>query len=189
MHRAGNQRVRARDPERDGAVEAPPRENGADPRDAGQPAIERSVKYVEAPPGESSEVEPVGEPRRQAEHALDGRRVGRKRGDGAAHREADEQRPRRRDLRDGLADILFAEVEPLPRLDPVANLGERERGKPGCEPADEPLERGAPRPLHLGRLAAVREHHGRSSTPPGEAQLGAAREAGRRGVHPRQPRR
>ena len=53
------------------------------------------MQHVEAAADEAAQVEPVGEPRREAEHAFDTGRVGGERGNGAAHREAHEQRPRR----------------------------------------------------------------------------------------------
>ena len=55
-------------------------------------------------------------------HGLDGRLVRDQRRDGAAHREAEQQRPLRADGVDRRARVLGAPVEPVPRLDPVAHL-------------------------------------------------------------------
>ena len=64
--------------------------------------------------------------------------------DRAAHREAEQQRARRAGRLDRGPRVLDAEVEPLPRLDPVAHLAEAELREPRREPLDEPFERGAP---------------------------------------------
>ena len=113
------------------------------------------MQHVEPAADEATEVEPVRQPRREAEQRLDAGRIRGERGDGTAHREADQERAWSADFGDCGPDVLLAELEPLPRLDPVANLGEAEFGKAGSKATDEPFERRTPRSLDLGGLAAV----------------------------------
>ena len=80
-------------------LEAAARARRRDARDPGQPAVERAVQHGEAPAAQRSSVEPVGDPRREAEHALDARLVGARDRDRAAHREAEQQRARSRRAR------------------------------------------------------------------------------------------
>src|SRR5207237_5079159 len=87
-----------------------------------------------------------------------------------------QDRPRRARLPDGGPCVRDAPVEPLPRLDPVLDLGEADLGKAGREPADEPLDRGAPGPFDLAALAAVDTDHRRALGGPGDAHLRAGRE-------------
>ena len=81
--------------------------------------------------------------------------------DGAAHREADEERPLRADGVERGACVFDAPVEPLPRLDAVAHLGERELGEARRQVRNEPLERCAPCAFDLAALAAVDADDGR----------------------------
>ena len=108
-------------------------------------------------PRSGSSDEPVGDPRREADARVstDGSSAACDR-DGAAHREAEQERPRRADRVDRRARVLDAPVEPLPRLDPVAHLGEREL--PGTRGASRPTSHSS-EALHVPstspRLAAV----------------------------------
>ena len=75
--------------------------------------------------------------------------------DGAAHREAEHERPFRHESVQRRLTVGDAEVEAPPRLDPVAHLGEADVWKPRREPLDEPFDGRAPRALDLGAAAAV----------------------------------
>ena len=69
----------------------------------------------------------------------------------------------------------------LPGLHAVAHLAERQAREGRREPPDEPFERRAPRSRHLVALAAVHADDGRRRRGrPGQPQLGAGREPGRR---------
>jgi hypothetical protein len=158
---AADQRVLALHAARNRACEGALRHVGRNAGDPRQPAVERSVQHAQALAAQRLERELIREPRREAEHGLDGRVVRGAHADGPAHREAEKQRALRADLRNGGARILDTPVELAPRLDAVTHLAERELRKTGSEPGHEPFERGAPRALHLGRLAAVQAHHRR----------------------------
>ncbi len=73
------------------------------------------------------ELEAVGQPRREPEDGLDPGRVGAPHGDRAAHREAEQERPRCAGGGDRCARVLHTRVERVPRLHPVAHLGEGDR--------------------------------------------------------------
>ena len=89
VDRARDERVARLDAERARALEAAARARRRDAGDAGQPAVERAVEDAQPPAAQRLEREPVGDPGREAEHRLDGRRLGGPHGDGAAHREAE----------------------------------------------------------------------------------------------------
>ena len=134
------------------------------------------MQHVEPAAAEPREVEAVGKPGGKAEHPLDTRRVRASHRDGAAHREADEQRPQRPDGCDRGPRVLLAPLQASPRLHAIPDLGEDHAGKARREARDEPFQGRAPRPGHIRGLAAVdaddRELAGRS----GDAHLGTSRE-------------
>ena len=135
----------------------------ADARDSRQPAVERPVQNVEPPAAERLERQPVGDPGGESQNGLDPRlRRGLDR-NRTAHGEADQERALRRCLPDCRPRVRDAPVQALPGLDPVAHLGEPQLGEGRRQPVDEPLERGAPGPLHLRALAAV---HATTAAPP-----------------------
>ena len=78
-------------------------------------------------------------------------------------------------LVDGRPRVLDALLQAPPRLDPIADLGEGGLWKPGSEPSHQPLERCAPRPFDLIRLAAV-DADNRPRATAGQPHLGARRE-------------
>src|SRR5581483_1052254 len=87
--------VAALDAELARTLEARARARRADARDERQGTIPGAVDDVEPLAAQPAEVEPLGKPGRQAEHR-GGELVPRGEDrDGAAHREADEQRPPR----------------------------------------------------------------------------------------------
>ncbi len=155
--------------------------DGLTPGIAGQPAVERAVQHVQPPAGEGREIEPVVQPGCEPQHAGHRRMAGRPHRHSASHREAHEQRSLGPGVLDRRQRVLDAPVDPLPRLDPVAQLDEPEIGEPGCETADEPLDRRAPGTRHLGALAAVHADHREFAFRARRASLGTCREAPRDG--------
>ena len=139
------------------------------------------MDHVETLADERREVELVGEPRREPEHGDDGRVLGRAHRDEAAHREPDEQRPLATGRVDRGAHVLDAHVETVPRLDPVAQLGEAQRRERRRQPADEPLDGRTPRPRDVAALAAVRADDREAGGRPVEARLRPRRERDRLG--------
>ena len=97
--------------ERERALEAAPRAGGRHAGDAGERSGRASRARRRAAAAQRLEREPVGEPRREPEHAS--RPTGRLRldRDGAAHREAEQQRSLGADLRDRRPGVLDAPVE------------------------------------------------------------------------------
>ena len=151
---------------------------GLTPGMPGQPAVERAVEDARAA-GRAAARATAGRgstARGRRTVSTDGS-LGRLHRDRAAHREAEQQRPRRAGLADRGARVLDAPVEPLPRLDPVAHLGEaRAPGSCGASRRDEPLERRAPGSLDLAALAAVHADDAEALDRAGDAHLGAGRE-------------
>ena len=95
-------------------------------------AVERAVQDIEPASAERLDREPVGDPRREAEHTLNARVVGDRDRDGTAHREAEQERALGAELVDRRACIVDAHVEAVPRLDPVPDLAEASCGKRGA---------------------------------------------------------
>ena len=100
--------------------------------------------------------------------------------DRASHREPDEQRRARDEIERGTG-VRHARVERVPRLDPVAHLGERQAGEPRRELGRQQLARRAPRAGHRLRRAAVDEDDGGRRGFVAQARLRAGRELDRPG--------
>ena len=160
MQRSGHEGVLGVDPERACALDRAPRELRADARDPRQGPVERPVDHGEPLAAERREVERVGEPRVHAGDRGDPLVVGHAHADGAAHREAEHERSLRVDRVQRCESVRLAQVEPLPRLDAVPHLREAKLRQTGCQSADEPLHRRAPRAGNEVSRAAVDADHG-----------------------------
>ena len=178
VQRPRDQRVLALDAERAGALEAAPRGRRADPRDPRQPAVERAVDDRE--PVAAEGLEATGDPGARARGrrtGLDRRLDGRLHRDRAAHREAEQQHPRRSGLDHGGPRVGHAPVQPLPRLDAVPHLGEAERRKLAARGGGRATRATRSRFLRPRCLwPAVHADDAEAVGRAGEAQLGACRE-------------
>ncbi len=100
---------------------------------AGEAAVERAVQDVEPAAAQRLEGEPVGNPRREPEHAFDPWVVCDRDRHRAAHREAEQERALGVDALDRRLRVFDARVEAVPRLDPVLDLREAKLREPRRE--------------------------------------------------------
>ena len=106
-------------------------------------------------PAQTIERDPVRQPRCETDDGLDRGGVGDLHRDRSAHRESEQERPLGADRVDRRTGIFDAPVQALPRLDPIADLGERELAELWGEVRGEPFERRTPRAGDLVVLASV----------------------------------
>ena len=126
----------------------------------------------------ATSVEPVGDPRREAEHAA--RRAARRRRAIATAPPIEKPSSSVRSAADGVdrrARVLDAQLEPLPRLDPVAHLARRRARGTAARAGRRATRATRSRCRRLRPLWPPFTHTtARAGARAGDAQLGAARE-------------